>query len=836
MSLKCHAAAWAALIIVLGTFQVATAADMAVAWKGFEKHRYEEYNVTHAAKQLAEYMRKVTGGDVPLGPWEKMRDGDKPVFLLTESKYAPKEFAERLKGKRRDAFIIKYPVEFDGRKNVCLLVTRDHFSHDFSAYYFLTEFMDVHWVGAGELGEVIRKQPKWKLPDTIDVLFNPDFEHRFWHMESFRGRQWLGRSMRMSWHHALGNVFDVKKYGKTNPEVYPLLANGKRFIPTERAGWQPCMSHPKSIEIAVEHVLETFKKSPERMTVSLSLNDGAGNNCHCKSCRALDLPDAFGPGRRPDLSDRVYTFYNRVAERVAKVNPEAKIGVLSYGVAKAPPRRIKVHPNIQVFHVQPSPQLLTRWAKAGCGVNLHLWLYDGGYLIVRPDMKMIAEQLRIAHTTGGIGVYSENIAHWPSCGPRFYVFAHLLRDVDRKVEDLYSEYFTLAYGPDAAPHVNAWYRRWDEVFNRMPLDWRYYATRTWRKPTQFDYLRRDDVEAMDAALLRAGKSEMTEKQRKRFAYLKTYSRWLRINTEQVLLGRELADPDYVKARSFEQLAAIIKPSLTLTDEFDRIWKEQISVDQTGWLMDKNRQRRAQRSWDLFTGQLRMLVASRHDTAIDEAMRIFSERKVKESGKDGALAWLDKQMKAHPDLAAWIGPQINRMKGIATPNIVPNGSFEKGTAGKPRPKLPGWLTYQDFGMMKGTANEYAWGPGTGHDGDRAIGLGSGGYAELRTGFPLEKGARYRLSFWYKTVNRPDQPAVLWIFHFNKGLDNLIDFEASKVISRFMRFDLLPTDGQWEKMTCTFVASRGGNFIMQPAGGRQKPGQWVWFDDIEIRKLW
>ena len=832
------------LTAVLGASGPASAADLVVAWKGFDEHKYEEYNVSHAAEVLATYMGKVTGKTVPVVPWDEAPADADQLFLLTETKHAPAEFWERLKGKRRDAFIIKYPVEFDGRKNVCLLVTRDNFSHDFSAYHFLTEFMEVHWVGPGELGEVIREQPDWQMPETIDLLFNPDFEHRFWHMTSFRARQWLARSMRMSWHHALGRVFDPNKYGKTHPEVYPVLANGKRYIPTiggkssasHSGGWQPCTSHPKSVEIATQYVLEALKKMPQLMTASLSVNDGAGNTCHCERCRALDPPDAFQPGRRPNLSERFYTFYNQVAERVAEVNPEAQIGIIAYGVTKEPPQRIKVHPNIQVFHVCPTPELLTRWAKAGCGVNLHLWLYDGGYLIVRPDMKMIAEQLRIARATGGIGVYSENIAHWPSCGPRFYVFAHLLRDVDREVGALYAEYFSLTYGPDAAPHVQAYYQRWDEVFNRLPLRWRYYATRTWRKATQFDHLRRDDMEAMDAALARAEGSQMSEKQRQRFGYLETYSRWLRVNAEQVLLARELADPDYVNAWSFEQLVAVIRPSLKLAEEFNRIWTEQISVDKTGWLMDENRQRRAQRSWDLFTGQLRMLVASRHDTAIDEGMRLQTERKVKESGKEGALAWLEEQMKAYPDLAPWIGPQVNRMKGVATPNIVPNGNFEKGTAGKSQPKLPGWLTYQDYGMMKGTKNEYAWGPGTGRDGGHAIGLGSGDYAELRTAFPLEEGARYRLSFWYRSENREGQEAQMWIFHFKGSLDEIIEFDAKKMISRFMRYDLLPTGGKWEQFTCTFVASRGGNFLMQPAGGRQKPGQWVWFDDIEIRKLW
>ena len=822
------------VVLLAGPGMSAWAGDWVVAYKGLEKHRYREYSVTHAAAVMAEYMGKVLGVEVPTARWGEAEG--KNVFLITETKHAPKVFGERLKGKRRDAFIIKYPVEVDGRK-VCMLVARDNFAHDFAVYSFLTTFMDVHWVGPGELGEVIRPNPKWQMPSRVDLLENPDFESRFWHMLSFRGRQWLGRSMRMGHHHALGHVFDPKKHAKTHPEVYPMLADGTRFHPKSRAGWQPCVSQPISVKIATDYVLESLKKRPEMVSCSLSLNDGAGNICLCPGCRALDLPDAFQPGRRPNLSDRFYAFYNQVMENVLKVNPEAYIAVLRYGVARTPPRRVNIHPRIQVYHVQSNVAGLVEWAKAGAGINLHLWLYDGGYLIIRPDMKRIAEQIRIAKASGGAGVYSENIAHWPSCGPRFYVLAHLLWDVTRGVDELYDEYLNLAYGPHAAPHVRAYYRRWDEVFCRQPIEFQDYAMKTWRKAAQFDYLRRDDTEYMAAALKLAAASRMTDKQRQRFAFLDRYHAWLALNAEQVLLARELSDPKFVYARTFDQLAGLVEPSLTLTDRFNRIWREEILGDGTGWMMDAGRKsKRGRSAWDLYVGQLRMLVASRHDTAIDTAMTLMTRRTLAEHGKAASLAFWQKHTKARPKLVSYIGPQINRLKGVQARNVVPNGSFEKGTPGVPIPKVEGWLTYQDFGMMKATKNNYAWGPGTGRDGGHAFGLGDGQYAELRTGFPLEQGRRYRISFWYRTQNREEAGPRMFLFHLAGELDDLIHFDYGKQLSRFLQFDLDPTGGQWRRFTRTFIPERGGNYLMQPNAGRQKPGQWVWFDDIEINRLW
>ena len=127
----------------------------------------------------------------------------------------------------------------------------------------------------------------------------------------------------MGFHHALGHVFSPDKH-KDTPEVYPLVG-GRRFIPEKRkghylGGWQPCTGSPKSIEVATRHVLASFEKNPRMATVSLSVNDGAGNICECELCRAQDNRTAFQGGKRPDLSDRFFRFYNAVVERAAEKN------------------------------------------------------------------------------------------------------------------------------------------------------------------------------------------------------------------------------------------------------------------------------------------------------------------------------------------------------------------------------------------------------------------------------------------------------------------------------------------------------------------------------------
>jgi len=435
--------------------------DWAAAWLGGGKAR-------DAANELARYMAKVLGVSVASVEWKP--NAAKHNFVITDVAHAPSAVAKGLEGKHRDAFAIECPVRFDG-KDVCLLVSQDEYAHDYPVYYFLTKFMDVHWVGPGELGVVYEKKPDWKMPAKISVVENPDFEMRLWSGQSFSSREWLARSGRMGFHHALGYVFHPDKFGDI-PEVYPLVG-GRRFVPKPKSGagalsgWQPCTGNPKSVDIAVDHVLQELERGPA-ISVSLSVNDGAGNTCECDLCRAQDEKDAFQPGQRPNLSGRFFRFYNAVMERVLEKNPNAYIAVLGYGAVKTPPKEFKVHPRIQVFQVQPSIESLRAWKEAGATPNMYLWLWDGGFLTVRPDMHVIAELVRECHRLGGLGLYSEIVPQWTVSAPKFYILAHLLWDTNRDVDQLLDEYLELAYGKDAAVPLRAFFDKWYEIWNRRP--------------------------------------------------------------------------------------------------------------------------------------------------------------------------------------------------------------------------------------------------------------------------------------------------------------------------------------------------------------------------------
>ncbi|MHC4873354.1 MAG: DUF4838 domain-containing protein [Planctomycetota bacterium] len=257
-----------------------SAVDYLITYKGVNPSRsYEQIN--NSTKQLHTYMQRVLKSKIkrPI-EFDKIKDKKTKgiVFFLTEEKYLPAGLAKSLKGKKKDAFIIKYPVTIEGQ-SVCLMASRDFAGYDYPVYYFLNKFMDVNWVGPGEIGKIVPENPAWQMPEKINVLENPDYEMRLWSGSMLEiGRPLLAHSGRMDFHHAFGRIYHPKKYAATDPDIYPLI-DGKRYVPDPNAhhatsGWQPCLSNPKVENMAVDYVLKQYETNPRIASVSLSVNDG----------------------------------------------------------------------------------------------------------------------------------------------------------------------------------------------------------------------------------------------------------------------------------------------------------------------------------------------------------------------------------------------------------------------------------------------------------------------------------------------------------------------------------------------------------------------------------
>ncbi len=791
-----------------------------VAWVG--ETRGVRYAPDKTAQELAQLLEQVTGSTAVAAPFGQHPQGE-VVFLVGHRDSIGGQAKAKLEDRRLDAFWIRYPYQHEGQ-TVCLLAGRDADAQDYPAYAFATRFLDIHWVGPGELGCVWRQQPDWKMPASIDVLDEPDFDQRLWTGRSVNGRHWLAFSSRMGFHHALGYIFRPEVHGD-KPEVYPLI-KGKRYIPAadkgnHTAGWQPCTSSETTIKIAVEEVVKGVRAGSA--AVSLSVNDGAGNTCECDACTALDGSTAQSDPY--NLSNRFFTFYNTVVQRAAAIEPRAKVAVLGYGPVSKPPTDVKIDPRVIVYRVQPSPEQMQAWRDAGAALGMYLWLWDGGFFTARPDLQTLEKLVRFARDADGAGLYSEIIAMWAVSAPKFYVLAGLLWDSSRSADDLLREYLQHAYGQEAALPLKSFFDRWGSVYQRQPD--RYRTSDGWRLAEQLRFMRETDLLVLDEALAEAEKCPLDEGQRQRLQYLRTWYDWSRDSIQQYLTAKELGDAEWRRQRSDYGVLTAISQTAGLTERFNQAWREKISVDQTGWLLDAHYQKDPQeRFWQGFVGQARTQIEAMYETAVADALAELSQR-VSTSGGDVPAYW-SAQRTQFPAAAGWIDAELRRLRGEIGPNVVTNGSFEDAADGAP-PRIAGWEVYEQYGMVHGTTARYRLQAGTGRDGKIALGMGEGRFPELRTFIQLEKDARYTLTFWYRTDGR-ERDSQFYIY----GYEDPTEPAGKPNISRFFMYNLPPTNGQWQPVRQTFVADRTGKYMIMLSVYYQEADQWAWFDDIEIRK--
>ena len=115
-----------------------------------------------------------------------------------------------------------------------------------------------------------------------------------------------------------------------NTDDFPNALRGKGNV----AGWQPCLTHPKAVDVAVEYARGYFSKRPDDASISLGVNDG-GRYCECERCMKL-VDDSLDHEER--RSRWFFQFANAVAKRFDEEFPDKLIGYLLYGECKRFPK------------------------------------------------------------------------------------------------------------------------------------------------------------------------------------------------------------------------------------------------------------------------------------------------------------------------------------------------------------------------------------------------------------------------------------------------------------------------------------------------------------------
>ncbi len=261
--------------------------------------------------------------------------------------------------------------------------------------------------------------------------------------------------------HNLDRIITREMFAE-RPELFPLV-DGERYEPPVRgrSNWNPDLGSEAVVEFVAEAAAAYFDGNPEAEAFSVGTNDGLVYGESEDTLRWVYPPRWFR--QRPDYSDLVFQFTNRVAERLEASHPERFVTQLAYYWSENVPS-FPLHPRVLPVLTADRSQfydaafreeelaLVRAWGRSGAErLSLYDYSYGRNFLIPRIYVRHFAEHLRNARAAGFTDYFTEMTPNWALDGPQPWIFARLLSDPGKDVEALWDEYFQRFHGPAAEP-------------------------------------------------------------------------------------------------------------------------------------------------------------------------------------------------------------------------------------------------------------------------------------------------------------------------------------------------------------------------------------------------
>ena len=455
----------------------------------------------YAAKELALYLKQITGADFPVATPDAM-DANKPSIFIGLSKPA----LQRLGGNPLDQLAKQEHVARSAGTNIFLYGQGVHGSL-YAVMDFLESQLGWRWFSVFELPvlprqETVTLQPfnrkrgfsfayrKVSVRRGMDFYYqqgmnmgydsridsivrrNPESRTNFaWFVselpDSLDGSHTIFSYIPpVSSARAGGNYEWLEKtnYFETNPEYFTQLENGQRV-----KNRQLCFSNPGLRKELTANVIKTIAHAGEPCLLALSAMDVPGAFCYCKECKALEekYKSPGGP---------LYDYLIELCGILQEKHPGSLIKTLAYRRAqtqKPPvlPEGEKLPENLVIDFApiednyfadwtHPDKQIQETYAdlQAWGKITTHLsaWLYPNpwGSGIVMPvgNVERLINNMRLMHKAGVEAVFTDHCSYvhrggWSEI--QAYLFYKLCRDVNCDTDAIIMEFTEYFYGPAA---------------------------------------------------------------------------------------------------------------------------------------------------------------------------------------------------------------------------------------------------------------------------------------------------------------------------------------------------------------------------------------------------
>lgn len=510
--------------------------------------RGADERVLRSAEDLGELLGRITGREWPV--LEEPRDEvvAEGVFVgRTTAAYAAgvtlagPESLPPTDGAGRLAQAQRFRLAVTGRR--VLIVGAEPESTATAVYYFLQRYVGVRWYIPGELGEELPAGTRVRLPE-MDRTVLPSFysrtvlsggndaDQRLWQRRNFQTPRWR-------FNHNLHRVLTPDLF-EENPELFSVI--GGRLTPTSGGkGPNPNLVNPAVSDLVAEAAAAFFQENPEAESFSISVTDNVNFD---ESPATLEVVTPFRYFRsRPDYSDLVFGFSNRVAERLWPLDDgggirfdevpdylqDKYLGALAYYWAEQVPS-FPVHPRIIPYLTSDRGQwfspayreedkaLIRAWCAAGPELVGTWDYYEGGpYFIPRTFTENIAASIPFMHKAGVRAFYAEGRARWGFDAPRLWLASQLLIDARQDPGALLRSFYQ-GYFRESAKPMQRFYEECERVWMAQPEPavW----LKFWLMPGQAELFPPEVWERLEGYLRAAEAGADSERVRERIALVR----------------------------------------------------------------------------------------------------------------------------------------------------------------------------------------------------------------------------------------------------------------------------------------------------------------------------
>lgn len=443
---------------------------------------------TDAVRDLVTYLEQMTGGQFRLVDLSADRGG-------LAIRWGPQYFRPSEAHASRPPWLQRQVAQVYTDEHGLYLTGGGPEGCDYAVYVFLEDVCGMRFFHPGPLGTHVPVLPDLCL-ESLSLRQVPSFVHRSicpdpqvsdsrmfrdWQRWALRSRQ---GGPQLPLEPNLQRLVPSELY-PTHPDYFPFIA-GSRVDPRSGTPWQPELSNPDVVQLAVERAREHFAQHPQAWGFSLC-NNGAGGWSESAEAVADDPLEFRGfPDR--GKARRVIVFANRVAEQVAQTHPGRYLVISACQSTLDPPEEPACLPNVvpAICHwhqvqdplhpisasraVSPANaafrKVLDGWdALAEKLIAREYWCAPGYDPLLKAGVAPILfEDIPYYYAHGFVACTSPGELDWGNLALTHYLAAQLMWNVKRDPQKLLEDYFTTYYGAASGPMRSYFTRIWEVAY------------------------------------------------------------------------------------------------------------------------------------------------------------------------------------------------------------------------------------------------------------------------------------------------------------------------------------------------------------------------------------